>query len=121
MNGGFGGVSWASKQGFNFNSQTGDILSLSDITKDNASKEYILNKVYNYLDKEASNENNCLFDDYKEKAKEEINKEGNWYFTEYDLVIVLQKYSVACGAAGVKEINIPKDEINNYLKEEYKI
>ena len=122
MDGGFGGVSWISKEGYNFDAKTGDILTTNTITNNKDEfKKYILTKTNEKIDEINNNQDACLREDYQSSLEEEINKTGNWYFTEYDLVIVLQKYSVACGAAGIIEINLPKAEVNQYLKEEYKI
>ena len=122
MNGGFGGVGWLSDEGYNFDAKTGDLLTTDTIAinKDEF-KKYILQKTNEKIEEIMNNQDNCIRDDYQKNLEEEINKSGNWYFTKNDLVIVLQKYAIACGAGGITKINLPKDEVNSYLKNEYQI
>ena len=122
MTGGFGGVSWSSEEGFNFNAKTGEILTTENIAiNKDVFKKYLLNKTNEKINTIKINKDNCINDNYDKKLEEEINKEGNWYFTKTELIIKLQKYTVACGAGGIIEVNLPKEEVNQYLKEEYKI
>ena len=122
MNGGFGGVGWLSDEGFNFDGETGELLKLNNITDDvDALKKYMLNKISVLLDDMKKDENNCINDDYQKHLEEELNRDGNWYFTLTNIKINLPKYSVACGARGIIEIDLPKDEVNRYLKDKYKI
>ena len=122
MNGGFGGVGWLSEEGYNFDAKTGDILTTDTIAinKDEL-KKYMLRKTNEKIAELKKVENNCIRDDYQNNLEEEINRNGNWYFTQTEIKIKLQKYSIACGAGGITEINLPKEEVNQYLKEEYKI
>ena len=122
MNGGFGGVGWLSEEGYNFDAKTGDVLTTDTIAinKDEF-KKYMLRKTNEKIEELKKGENNCIRDDYQNNLEEEINRNGNWYFTKTEIKIKLQKYSIACGAGGISEINLPKEEVNQYLKDEYKI
>ena len=47
--------------------------------------------------------------------------DGNWYFTYKGIRIVFPKYSIACGAGDVIGIDIDKNVVNDYIKDEYKV
>ena len=122
LNGGFGGVGWLSEEGYNFDKKTGDILTIETIAIDPTKlKEYITTKSIEKIEELKKNEGKCIIDNYQSNLEEELNKVGNWYFASNEIKIRLQKYSIACGAGGITEIDIPKEEINQYIKEEYKI
>lgn len=122
MNGTFGGVTWLSNEGFNFDAKTGEILTTDTIAENKEKlKQYMMGKTTEKIEELKASGDSCMNDNYKEKLEEEINRSGNWCFTASGVIIKLQKYSVACGAAGIIEINLPKEEINQYLKDNYKI
>lgn len=114
VSGSFGGVSWLSDEGYNFDAETGELLKLEDIGT--GVYDYVYNTCISNLEGETS-----LFDNWKDSVKEELNKEGNWYFTDNGIRIVFQKYSISDGSFGIKTIDIKKDEINKSLLNKYKI
>ena len=114
VSGSFGGVSWLSDEGYNFDAETGELLKLEDIGT--GVYDYVYNTCISNLEGETS-----LFDNLKDSVKEELNKEGNWYFTDNGIRIIFQKYSISDGSFGIKTIDIKKDEINKYLLNKYKI
>ena len=121
MNGGFGGVSWLAEEGYNFDKKTGELLTFDTIsTNKDELEQYLLKKTKEKIEELRKRESNCINDDYQ-KNLEEISKNGNWYFTSSEIIIKLQKYTIACGAGGITEINISKEDVNQYLKDEYKI
>ena len=115
MDGNFGGVGWTSNEGYNFDATTGNLLKLSDIGT--GVYDYLYNNSINELEKDSS----TLVENWKEKVKEELNKDGNWYFTNDGMKINFPKYSLADGATGIITIDIAKDNINQYLFDKYKI
>ena len=114
VSGSFGGVSWLSDEGYNFDAETGELLKLEDIGT--GVYDYVYNTCISNLEGETS-----LFDNWKDSVKEELNKEGNWYFTDNGIRIIFQKYSISDGSFGIKTIDIKKDEFNKYLLNKYKI
>lgn len=122
MNGGFGGVGWLSEEGYNFDTKTGEVLTTKTVAEnDEELKQYMLKKVTEKIEELKKVEGNCINENYQKNLEEEINRVGNWYFTTSEIKIKLQKYSIACGAGGIIEIILPKEEANKYLKEIYKI
>ena len=109
VSGSFGGVSWLSDEGYNFDAETGELLKLEDIGT--GVYDYVYNTCISNLEGETS-----LFDNWKDIVKEELNKEGNWYFTDNGIRIIFQKYSISDGSFGIKTIDIKKMKlINIYL------
>lgn len=122
MDGGFGGVGWISEEGFNFDAKTGEMLTTENVAVNSTDfKNYMLKKVNEEIENIKNTRENCIRDDYQKNLEKEITNNGNWYFTSTEIKIKLQKYAIACGAGGMTEINLPKEEVNQYLKEEYKI
>ena len=109
VSGSFGGVSWLSDEGYNFDAETGELLKLEDIGT--GVYDYVYNTCISNLEGETS-----FFDNWKDIVKEELNKEGNWYFTDNGIRIIFQKYSISDGSFGIKTIDIKKmNLINIYL------
>lgn len=115
MDGDFGGVGWTSDEGYNFDAATGNLLKLNDIGT--GVYDYLYNSSINELEKN----NYTLIENWKEKVKEELNKDGNWYFTNNGMKINFPKYSITDGASGIITIDIAKEDINQYLFDKYKI
>ena len=113
----FGGVQWKDNAGYNFDATTGKILSLEDIGT--GVFDYLYSKSISEIEK--NSDGSCLEGDWKDRAKEELNKEGNWYFTTAGMKVIFPKYSIACGANGITAIDINKNDINSYLYDKYKI
>ena len=101
------------------NAATGRIPNLKKLKLEDIGTgvyDYVYNTCISNLEGETS-----LFDNWKDSVKEELNKEGNWYFTDNGIRIIFQKYSISDGSFGIKTIDIKKDEINKYLLNKYKI
>jgi hypothetical protein len=119
LNGDFGGTGWLEKSGYNFNTETGDLLTLESISNDYTSlKNKLFEESKNYItnDKYLS----CLVEDWTDTLPSLFNVSGNWFFNETGITISLPKYSVACGADGIIQIDISSEKINDYLLEDYK-
>ncbi|MBQ8681973.1 MAG: DUF3298 domain-containing protein [Bacilli bacterium] len=119
MSGTFGGTTWAGEWGYNYDAKTGELLTLENISTDNIKlKEIITNEVVNYIE---ANSITIVVDDWKNEVSKLINTTGNWYFTDNGIEVSLPKYSISTGATGIIKVEIAKNVINDYLKEEYKI
>ena len=118
MSGSFGGVSWTSNEGYNFDAKTGELLDLNSIGT--GVYDYLYNKSISEIENN-KDENYCLYNDWKNKVKESLNIAGNWYFTKSGIRVVFQKNSIGCSAQDITYVDIDKSDINSYLKDVYKI
>ena len=125
--GSMGGVSWDNYEGYNFDIDTGDRLTLKSISNDyskftkfitgemekSIKEQGILDDVKEYISMEegATLENKLI----------EYEKSGNWYFEDDKLVIAMPKYSIGYGAMGTIITNIKIEDINEHLKDKYKL
>lgn len=125
--GSMGGVPWDSYAGYNFDIDTGDRLTLKSISDDyskftkfitgemekSIKEQGILEDVKEYILMEdgATLENKLI----------EYEKSGNWYFEDDKLVIAMPKYSIGYGAMGTIITNIKIEDINEHLKDKYKL
>ena len=118
--GSMGGVSWTSYAGYNFDAITGELLTLEQISNDyDIFKTFLIKEASNHI--ETIRDTRCINTDYQNNIEEIIVFDGNWYFQANSLTLVFPKYSIACGAGGVITVDIEKDKVNSYLKDEYKI
>lgn len=125
--GSMGGVPWDNYEGYNFDIDTGDRLTLKSISNDyskftkfitgemekSIKEQGILEDVKEYILMEdgATLENKLI----------EYEKSGNWYFEDDKLVIAMPKYSIGYGAMGTIITNIKIEDINEHLKDKYKL
>ena len=131
MSGSFGGVSWDDIKGYNFDAKTGELLTFDNISLDKENfKNVLYNKVINYiennydtttfLNRDCSG-NGCVDVTWQELVSKYLNNEGIWYFTDTGITVKFPKHSLADGATGIISVDINKNDINSYLKDEYKI
>ena len=120
VEGSFGGVGWGETTSYNYDIETGELLTLNSISKDSES----FNKKINELVKQEliviKREGTDLFDDYESEVPNQINTQGNWRFTSEGIEIIFQKYSIAPGATGSIIVQLNKNLINEYLLDKYK-
>ena len=124
--GSMGGVSWDNYEGYNFDIDTGDRLTLKSISNDYSKfTKFITGEM------EKSIKEQGILDDVKEYISMEegttiedklieYEDSGNWYFEDDKLVIAMPKYSIGYGAMGTIITNIKIEDINKYLKDNYK-
>ena len=131
MSGSFGGVSWDDVKGYNFDAKTGELLTFENISlnKENF-KNVMYSKIINYIEnnydtttflKQDCNGNGCFDVTWQELVSKYLNYEGIWYFTDNGITVKFPKHSLADGATGIVSADIDKNDINSYLKDEYKI
>lgn len=100
----------------NFDTVTGDILTLKDVLTDEKKgiefiNDYLLKKMKESEDKEG------FFEDYESSVKD-ILTDQTWYFSDEGFVVISNVYIVSPYAAGIHEYVIPYSEFP-YLKEKY--
>lgn len=98
--------------GFNFDANTGNLLTLASICADTGNlkkvaKEYIVSACEN--DPEIKE---GLFEGYEEQI-DSIFAEGNWYMTNNGVVFVAGEYLLAPYAAGILEFEVPYSMIDS--------
>lgn len=100
----------------NFDTQTGQLLTLTDILTDvNQGTEFINNYL---LEKMKESEDTVgFFEDYESSVKD-ILTDNTWYLTEEGFVVISNVYIVSPYAAGIQEYVIPYSEFP-YLVEKY--
>lgn len=108
--GGFGGVSWDNTLLKIYSTKTGDELTFSEIAKDEKEfTSYIKKELREYLLKNyASTYNENLIDEY------------SWNINGKGLSICYERGKMGSLADGTIIISFTFDEINEYLKDEYK-
>ncbi len=119
IEGQFGARSYIDYQGFNYDIQTGELLTLKDITNN-------YQKLYNIITEKYNEEKNkleleeveILYEPTPEELEKMINESGTWFFTEDGLEISLE--GITLGYTPWLEIVIDKEEINDLLLNEFK-
>lgn len=119
MSGTIGGVNWDDRVGYSFNTQTGDLLSLNDIsTNTNELINICYTKLLEYIsNKEYANE---LDSTWKTRLNQLISENGVWYLTKDGLSFSLPKYSLGPGSIGVISYMISYEDLGNLILEDYK-
>ena len=103
--------------GLNFDSQTGERLTLDDIAEDRerflaAAKEYVLSLC------ESDEYKELLIPDYQESL-DSILQDDLWFFDEEGITFIANTYELASYAAGTLRFTVPYGELEG-LKTEYK-
>lgn len=120
--GSMGGVGWDQISSFSYDASTGDELKFADILKNTEEAEKF---IYDELVKsiEQHYQEDQLFTDdgneWKEKLKEEMLKDGNWSLTEQGLEFNFPKYTLGPGATGIISSTIRFSSLANYLNDNY--
>lgn len=94
-----------------FSLSTGKQISEDDILDDIGSHRYLIaNKLYELLQKNLGYDSEELFVD---NVMQMLN--GNFYFTDKELIYMYEPYEVACYAAGEPTLLLPKKWLKPYL------
>ena len=104
--------------GVNYNMQTGERLTLADLSDDeNAFTSYCAEQLLELAAaKEA--EEPVFFDGYEENISDIIS-DSTFYFSEEGLCFISQEYVLQPYASGAIILCIPYEKLEGYLKEEY--
>ena len=118
--GSMGGVAWNSKEYYNLSTNTGKILKLDDICLNVSECKKIMS---DFFLKQLRNDErfNNLNDQYEEVIKDKLSGDSNWGYDSTGMHLMIAKYDISNGADGMFEYLLPKEEINGYLKDGYKI
>jgi Protein of unknown function (DUF3298)/Deacetylase PdaC len=100
----------------NFDTQTGQFLTLADVLTDvNKGTEFINNYLLTKM--KESEDTVGFFEDYESSVKD-ILTDHTWYLTDEGFVVISNVYIVSPYAAGIQEYVIPYSEFP-YLVEKY--
>lgn len=105
--------------GLNFRTETGERLTLADVTKDEQEaraeiEAYILEETK----KMAAENEGMFFENYEESLKD-ILTEDTWYLAEDGFHIIGNEYIISPHAAGILSFVIPYEKAD-FLKEEFR-
>ena len=109
-----------------FDTETGDVLTLSDVLTNADVAEALYLKVMDGLDRRSEELNpgqSVWNDDYQDIVREHFDLEHTssecWYFTETGMHFYFSPYEIAPYAVGEVDIEIAYSELNRLLKETY--
>ena len=113
-----GGVNYEDRTGYSFNTQTGELLNIDDIsTNTNDLINICYTKLLEYISsKEYANE---LDSTWKVTLKQLISKNGVWYLTKDGLSFSFPRYSFGPGSIGVISYMISYDDLGNLISPNY--
>lgn len=112
----------AVRSGYNFNSRTGDLLTLDDIIVDKeAAAEAVNAYILEYIAKELEDKENqgMYFEDYEINVGQLLN-DNTWYLAEDGFHIIGNEYIISPHAAGILDFVIPYEQAD-FLKSEYRL
>ena len=117
--GSMGGVTWTAIEYYSYDTKTGDLLTLSNVAIDEDElKEFLHGKMEEYVKK---NYEDVLSSDLDKAIDQILAEQGNWGLLEDKFIVILPKYSIESGAAGVQSVEINGSEVNEFLVEKYQI
>lgn len=104
--------------GVNYNMQTGEKLTIDDLTDDSAAfREYSINKIKE-IAKDMSEDDSLFFPDYEDMI-DSIITDDTFYLSQEGLVFISQEYVLQPYASGTICFTIPYEDLKGYLKDEY--
>ncbi len=119
--GAFGGSEWNAKYLYNYNPNTGELISLKDIANSYQTLQTtVIKHVKDYLNKKYKKDELFISDKKDKEIFDIIQQDGNWALTNEGLVIIFQKNDIAPSSTGIIEVNIEMKEIENILNKNYK-
>ena len=122
LDGDFGGVSWNQYELYSYDAQTGELLTLNNVSTNSESLKVLLGE----RTKEQAKANQIQIDDTEKIGVdillvEKMQSHGSFGILGDGIHINYHKYDIATGAAGVIEVKLEKDTANQYLLEKYNI
>lgn len=109
----------AVESGINFDPETGERLTLYDVTEEEqAAAEKIREIVLKQAEQMEAENEGMFFDDYRESIGD-ILTEDTWVLAEDGMHIIANEYLIAPHAAGIIDFVIPYEEAD-FLKEAYR-
>ena len=122
LDGDFGGVSWNQYELYSYDAQTGELLTLNNVSTNSESLKVLLGE----RTKEQAKANQIQIEDTEKVGVdvllvEKMQSHGSFGILGDGIHINYHKYDIATGAAGVIEVKLEKDTANQYLLEKYNI
>lgn len=109
----------AVEAGINFNPNTGERLTLADITVDeSAARERIMAYILEEVKRMQAEEEGMFFEDYEENIGDILTEE-TWYLDKDGLHVIGNEYIISPHAAGILDFVIPYEKAD-FIKEEYR-
>ncbi len=103
-----------------FSSTTGKQLQITEVMADlNGYKEYAKNFICTRLEEKQNKGDFSLYSDYANVVGAAVEKQGNWYFTDTGLTVVINPDEVVFYTYGPQIFEMPYSELENYLAQEY--
>lgn len=120
ISGSIGGVDYNDRLGYTFNTQTGELLDLNDIsTNINELINTCYTKILEYIN--SKNYEKDLDGTWQTTLKQLLYQNGVWYLTKDGLSFSFPKYSLGPGSIGVISYMISYDNLGNLISEDYKM
>lgn len=110
------------RKSMNFDMETGELLSLEDLSEDPDSfRTFLLHQMVNMAEnrEEISGAIDWYEKEEYEQAFSSLLRQGSWYFENSDFVIQSLPYELGAYAAGPVSFRIPLAELTEYVKPSY--
>lgn len=118
MSGSMGVVSWNDRAGYSFDTQTGELLNINDITNNlDELTSTCYSKLYEYLLGQDYIED--LDENWQTKLNSLMLENGVWYLTKDGLSFSFPKYSLGPGYIDIISYTIGYDDLNDLILQEY--
>lgn len=105
---------------YSFSSVTGKQLEIGEVMADLAGyKEYAYNFICSALQTKQNDGELALYSEYTSAVSKAIETQGNWYFTDTGLTVVINPDEVAFYTYGPQAFEMPYSELENYLAEQF--
>lgn len=102
--------------GYNFSTETGELLTLKDVVSDEAAAKTFIEQTI--LTKTKEPEYKDMFFEGYEEFIPDVFSDSTWYFSEDGFVVICNEYILGPHASGIIEFTIPYDQFT-LLNEEY--
>lgn len=114
--GNLGGVSWATKRGYSFSAETGDLLTIDNIAVNKeALRKYLNESIIKYI--KSNYQKLGVSQDKLENITNTINIDDlTWYFSGSGLTVCFEKYKISPDSI---EYTIDYDKLKDLVKDEY--
>ena len=108
--------------GRSFNADTGELLTLADIAKnEDQLKTFLKNYVIGLAagDEYKENGESIFFDDFETTIGELVDGGGNWYLNDEGLVVYANPYDIAPYSCGVLLFEIPYSALEEFISADF--
>lgn len=119
QSGSFGGVGWDATEIYTYDLKSGELVDLKGFAKDEEKfVEFLSEEVKDFV-----KSSNMVYSSIELNSAigTVLAEQGNYGIIDNKFEIVLPKYSIGTGADGVRIVEIEKDVINEYLKDNFQI